>query len=230
MCIIYAKPRKVAPVSREVFERMLNANPHGFAIAVSPPKGGAWKIFRTLDRGKALAQLLKVSAEEALIMHARIATHGSRTRENCHGWRDARSGISFFHNGVLGIKNEHDKTDSETFFRRIFAPLYAAGKWRLAAPAVNAVLNHTSKFAFALPSGAMRLFGNFIEEGGAYFSNDSFRPASSRWRSYFDEMPERRNASPAAAKKTEPPKAFRRTRGGFSETWDRLPATCEAPF
>ena len=41
-----------------------------------------------------------------------------------------KSVLAFAHNGILSIKNRGDMTDSETFFRDIFSPVFEIGGWQ----------------------------------------------------------------------------------------------------
>jgi hypothetical protein len=118
----------------------------------------------------------------ALFIHARIKTHGTQKLENCHGWIEDKIGLAFAHNGILSIKNRDDMTDSETFFRDIFAPVFEVGGWDADERAIKACIG-TSKFCFMDMYGNLIHYGNYIKgEDGILYSNDSYKKRT--WDSY----------------------------------------------
>lgn len=115
--------------------------------------------------------LKNVPKEENCIIHFRLATHGSVRKENCHPFHDRQTDTWFMHNGILSVTPFKGKTDSETAFRTLLAPVikkYGLYSRELQA-AANSIIG-SSKFAF-LQNGNIKLFGKFYEYKGCYYSN-----------------------------------------------------------
>lgn len=177
MCIIMIKPKGVDFPSTKIIRTMFENNPDGFSIVYSEG-GEAPKVHRTMCEEAAIRiyETIKTrcDAEDTnLFIHARIATHGTIKISNCHGWRDAKTGIVFAHNGVLDIKAKDDWTDSETFFRQIFIPVYRNGGWKFANEAINAFIG-TSKFVFMDRFGNLYYSGTYNKCDGVMYSNYSY--------------------------------------------------------
>lgn len=177
MCILIVKRTGVQFPSVQAIQESCTHNPDGFAMSYYAE--GKVNIFRTLDKNEFLAKYRAVSAlsykKVSMIIHARIATHGSVKLENTHCWMDEKTGIVFAHNGILSIANRGDLTDSETFFRDIFIPAYKYAGWDGGERAVKTIIG-SSKFAFMDKKGHIYTFGNYINDGGCLFSNTSYQP------------------------------------------------------
>ena len=177
MCVICIKHRGVQFPTIETVEQMCDTNPHGFSLVIRG-KSGKPRIYKTLKQSEFLALYRNILKEydyqdTTMFIHARIKTHGTMRIENCHGWR--ANGIVFAHNGILSIKNRGDMTDSETFFRDIFIPAYQVGRWKAAELTIKAVIG-TSKFVFMESNGDLKHYGNYINDNGLLYSNDSYKP------------------------------------------------------
>lgn len=186
MCIIAIKSREVAYPSHKRVRTMCENNSDGFAI-VWHVKGEPVRNYRTLNEKKFLKKYNEITStykakDVSLFIHARIKTHGTQKLENCHGWIDDKVGLAFAHNGILSIKNRDDMTDSETFFRDIFAPVFEIGGWDAGERAIKACIG-TSKFCFMDMYGNLIHFGNYIKgDDGILYSNDSYLERT--WNSY----------------------------------------------
>ena len=178
MCIIAIKPREVAYPSYKRVRTMCENNSDGFAI-VWHVKGEPVRNYRTLNEKKFLKKYNEITStykakDVSLFIHARIKTHGTQKLENCHGWIEDKIGLAFAHNGILSIKNRDDMTDSETFFRDIFAPVFEIGGWDAGERAIKACIG-TSKFCFMDMDGNLIHYGNYIKgDDGVLYSNDSY--------------------------------------------------------
>ena len=186
MCIIAIKPREVAYPSYKRVKNMCENNSDGFAI-VWHVKGEPVRNYRTLNEKKFLKKYNEITStykakDVSLFIHARIKTHGTQKLENCHGWIEDKIGLAFAHNGILSIKNRDDMTDSETFFRDIFAPVFEIGGWDAGERAIKACIG-TSKFCFMDMYGNLIHYGNYIKgDDGILYSNDSYM--ESTWNRY----------------------------------------------
>lgn len=186
MCIIAIKPREVNYPSYQRVKNMCDNNSDGFAI-VWHVVGQPVRNYRTLNEKKFLKKYNEItssykSKDVSLFIHARIKTHGTTKLENCHGWIEDKAGMAFAHNGILSIKNRDDMTDSETFFRDIFAPVFEIGGWDAAEKAIKACIG-TSKFCFMDMYGNIIHYGNYIKgDDGILYSNDSYMERT--WAKY----------------------------------------------
>ena len=187
MCIIAIKSREVAYPSYKRVRTMCENNSDGFAI-VWHVNGEPVRNYRTLNEKKFLKKYNEITStykakDVSLFIHARIKTHGTQKLENCHGWIEDKVGLAFAHNGILSIKNRDDMTDSETFFRDIFAPVFEIGGWDAGERAIKACIG-TSKFCFMDMYGNLIHFGNYIKgDDGILYSNDSYMERTT-WSSY----------------------------------------------
>ena len=169
MCVIIYKPKGVELPSIELLTKAHQRDPHGCGL-VTPNvyyKGLSFESFKR--------HIKKCSAEEPMLIHFRLATHGSIKKSNCHPFFDSETNTFFMHNGVLSaIKVKGDRTDSETAFRNILVPYikrYGLDSIELAETA-NWIKGY-SKFAF-MQDDRVILFGDYIYRDGLYFSNMRF--------------------------------------------------------
>ena len=165
MCVIIVSPAgQRIPSKNELWMAYLrNHDGCGFASDTQHYKSMYFQDF--------YEKLQKVPKSENVIIHFRLATHGSVGLNNCHPFYDEKSQTWFAHNGILDILPMDDMTDSETAFRQFFAPVI-----RRSGLGSQALTNSVfkligwSKFAF-LRKGRIRLFGRFIKLRGNYYSN-----------------------------------------------------------
>lgn len=175
MCILLVKPAGVKAPSLETFKICWDNNPDGAGIAYAD--GSEVKIekgFMEWADFKVFFESIDLTDLPALI-HFRIATHGTVKAENTHPFTVNKNVVAA-HNGILsGVSNEGDWTDSETFFKRICAPILRSYKIssKVFHRAVQAIIG-SSKLAFLESDGQLTIFGKFIEDAGMYFSNDSY--------------------------------------------------------
>ncbi len=169
MCVIIYKPAGVDIPSQALLSKAQSVNPHGCGLC-SPTV-----TYKGLSYNSFLKALKRVSKEEPLLIHFRLATHGSIKRSNCHPFYDSETNTHFVHNGVLyGINPYLDKTDSECAFECFLQPTIK--KYGLQSEELGMEVDNIigySKFAF-MQSGQVRLFGNFVFRNGLYFSNLRF--------------------------------------------------------
>lgn len=187
MCIIAIKTKKVGYPSFKRVKTMCESNPDGFAL-VWQAKDEPVHNYRTLNQGKFLKKYKWLTStykakDVAFFLHARIKTHGSEKLENCHGWIEDSIGLAFAHNGILSISNRGDMTDSETFFRDIFTPIFKIGGWVAGELAIKAVIG-TSKFCFMDMHGNLIHYGKYITgDDGILYSNDSYEERT--WKQFY---------------------------------------------
>ena len=186
MCIIAIKSKEVGYPSYKRVKNMCDNNDDGFAIVWKAGKKPVCQ-YRTLNKDKFLNKYKEITSNNkasdvAMFIHARIKTHGTQKLENCHGWINDKIGLAFAHNGILSIKNRGDMTDSETFFRDIFSPVFELGGWEAGELAIKACIG-TSKFCFMDMYGHINYYGNYIKgDDGVLYSNSSYE--EQKWRQY----------------------------------------------
>ena len=163
MCVIIIKPAGAEMPSRRELETACRLNPDGCGFVSES------RFFKGLSFESFYARLRQVPDGEGCIIHLRYATNGSLRRANCHPFRCGD--VYFAHNGVLGIRPEGDRTDSETAFRNILMPIIEnyGLKSKETARAVNAIIGG-SRFAF-MQDRDIVTFGDFTEHEGRYYSN-----------------------------------------------------------
>lgn len=180
MCVICIKPAGAQMPPQGTLKRCAEANPHGFGFATKD------RIFKTLSYKEFCKELKTISKDEAAILHFRYATHGSIKTENCHPFRDAKTGVSFAHNGVLPIVPYEDMTDSETAFRGLFVPVireHGLHSEELCEEVFGIIGG--SRFAFIDKDGETRLFGRFVRHLDYWFSNLNWMPYNERYSTHY---------------------------------------------
>ena len=181
MCILVIKKKGVKFPEFSTIKQCCISNPDGFSYALYDNKEHKLHTFKTMNMQTFLDEYCRVMNEHdcidtTMIIHARIATHGSKCTENCHCWTanlGKEKSIAFAHNGILSIKNRENLTDSETFFRDIFVPIFKHYGWFEAARAIKSIIG-SSKFAFLDSNGNEKHFGQFIDDNGILYSNTSY--------------------------------------------------------
>ena len=170
MCILIIKPKGAKMPPLATLKKCAISNPDGCGIAT--PK----MIYRSLNFDTFADHALNVADDQPAIIHFRYATHGSIKKENCHPFKDRATGIRYAHNGVLPVEPIADMTDSETAFKQYFMPIIKRyGIYSQELKEVADKLIGSSKIAFLTPDGDLRVFGQFIEYNGCYYSNNTFR-------------------------------------------------------
>ena len=165
MCVIIIKTKGHALPSKKELKAAYLRNHDGCGFVSET------RHYKSLDFEDFYNHLRVVPKGENVIIHFRWATHGSVSLANCHPFYDKKSGTWFAHNGILRVIPFRGKTDSETAFRRYLAPTIS--KWGLYSPQMKTIVSNIidgSKFAF-MKDGQLRVFGNFIEYGGCFYSN-----------------------------------------------------------
>lgn len=183
MCIIAIKFKGMDFIPAKNIKACCDNNGDGFAMAWN--RDGRLNVFKTMDKNEFIAKYITTvkdldPATTGMVIHARIATHGSKRVENCHLWTEGD--IAFAHNGILSnIPARDDLTDSETFFRDYFLPVERALGWEFAIKNAKAIIG-SSKFVWINARGDIYPLGDYVKEefdglkGKAYFSNRSYVP------------------------------------------------------
>ena len=106
MCMLCVAAPGLVP-DREKLENSALNNPHGFGWAIAIPSENRILQERTMNADDSINRFLEMRSyypEGYAMWHARYATHGSKTVENCHPFavgNDERTYLA--HNGILDI-------------------------------------------------------------------------------------------------------------------------------
>ena len=168
MCVIIYKPKGVKIPSATMMNMMHRVN-HDGCGPCSPST-----FFKTLNFNAFKKCVEMQDVNEPMLIHFRWATHGSVCTDNCHPFYDSKTDTYFMHNGVLNIKPYHDRTDSETLFRKYLTP--ALNVFDLDSMDFKDIVDDFiggSKFAF-MQGENVRLFGEWTKYNGCYYSNLRF--------------------------------------------------------
>jgi glutamine amidotransferase len=119
MCMLCVVPPHVIP-SREKLENSALNNPHGFGYAIALPKERRIITHRTMNPDECINMFLEERGKYSdgyAIWHARFATHGSNTVDNCHPFMVGNDPDTYLaHNGVLPIiEDRSDRSDTRIF-------------------------------------------------------------------------------------------------------------------
>lgn len=121
MCMLCVVPPNVIP-SREKLENSALNNPHGFGFAIVVPSEKRIHVERTMNADTSINRFMEMRGkypEGYAMWHARFATHGTTTVDNCHPFKVGNDSHTYLaHNGILPIIEPQGDTRSDT---RIFA-------------------------------------------------------------------------------------------------------------
>ena len=121
MCMLCVVPPHVLPDKDKLINSALN-NPHGFGFAIVVPEDKYIISERTMNADESISRFLELRArfpKGYALWHARYATHGSNTIENCHPFAVGGDPSTYLgHNGILPVLEWKDLDWSDT---RIFA-------------------------------------------------------------------------------------------------------------
>jgi len=198
MCVIAAKPAGVKWLSEKEMKSCFTSNSNGAGIAWYED-GKVW-IKKGYFKWKTLWQDLKKYEECPVLLHCRLATHGSISTKNCHPFA-LTNGLVMAHNGIISIDPlEKDMTDSESFGKKYISRFSAR---QIKTPAVKELLEQAigaGKIALLEQNGKFIILneGYGLEHEGIWFSNDSFKPREKivyqfpttfRWEDNYWERP-----------------------------------------
>lgn len=180
MCLLIYKPSNVSVPSANLLHAA-RVNPDGAGIAyyrkrkvhvVKSPRWSGNDVVRELER----------IADAPAIIHFRMATHGSVSRDNAHPF-SLPHGHAAAHNGVIpGMTCRPDESDTRAFLRDFVAPyLDKSGD---VSPSLlsrwGKEVGCSNKLAIMAPTGKVHLInessGTWID--GAWYSNTYSLPFS----------------------------------------------------
>lgn len=128
MCMLCVLPPGVTP-SRDKLENSALNNPHGFGFAIAVPSENRIIVEKSMDADESINRFLAQRAiyqDGYAMWHARFATHGSRTLENCHPFAVGHDDRTYLgHNGILPIEipDKDDRSDTKVFAEELLPRL-----------------------------------------------------------------------------------------------------------
>lgn len=126
--MLCVSPPGVTP-SRDKLENSALNNPHGFGFAIAVPSENRIIVEKSMDADESINRFLAQRAiyqDGYAMWHARFATHGSRTLENCHPFAVGHDDRTYLgHNGILPIEipDKDDRSDTKVFAEELLPRL-----------------------------------------------------------------------------------------------------------
>ena len=190
MCIICVSPAGVKQPSVNTLRTMFYRNPHGAGyMAVRDGKVIIHKGFMDFDSFLGAVRFEHFTKADSVVYHFRISTQAGVNPEMTHPFPlsnqpkrmkaldlTCRCGIA--HNGIIRLTS--DPTNTQYSDTAIFITDYLADLIHKPTDLRNqALLEHIhnlarSKFAIMDASGYVATIGEFIDDHGLLFSNDSY--------------------------------------------------------
>lgn len=181
MCVIMFKPEGVAVPSREILMNCWDTNPDGFGMAVAD--GASVRISKGfMSRTDMLAEASKLKAEDAALLHFRIATSGRVDAGGCHPYPVATTteelravdveGLPYAvaHNGVIS-QGEKLLNDTQIWIRDNLSHEIGSQRDVLQAWLDSEAVKHRSRFSLLYADKTCLLAGDWTEKEGLKFSN-----------------------------------------------------------
>ena len=186
MCILIHKPKGIDMPEREYLKNCFDNNPDGIGIAWVDSRG-ITHIRKGFMKFKAFMKFINPIKKEMkkydVILHFRYATHGSVSPGNCHPFpidvnlKNLRSTAYsgrfeiLAHNGVIfeygNVKNSSDLSDTMVLAKR----LHDKG---IESDEIKKVIETGGKFCISDKEGNIKRYGQFIEDMGIFWSNDTY--------------------------------------------------------
>jgi predicted glutamine amidotransferase len=194
MCIIVYKPNNTPMPDYGILMNCFDSNPDGAGYMYQDNNSNKVIInkgFMSFDSFitaiENLSNNIDITALN-LVMHFRYATQGSINSANCHPFPITAKvkqlqqttitvNTAIVHNGVIPFCSNYNSrsklSDTQIFIRDYLSKMNNS---TLFNPAVLALIEEStgSKFAF-MSYNRIELIGNFIEDRGIYYSNDTYK-------------------------------------------------------
>lgn len=144
---------------------------------------------------------------KSLVIHCRIGTSGNNTKGNTHPYTisdsiktlkktNLKSDIGIVHNGIIrSYETTGNHNDTQEFIMKYLYPIYSNYKDfyknKYITSGIEEITN--SKFVILDTKDNIYKIGDFIEDKGLYFSNNSYLPPSYNYGfygKYYEYFPE----------------------------------------
>lgn len=208
MCIIVAKNKEVKKPSIETLEQCFTYNSDGAGFMYTD-KGKVVidKGYMDFDSFKKhyerLCKKFNDFENKSLVIHFRIGTSGTNTKENTHPYCISEDynelhkthvicDLGMAHNGIISnytpIENIHNTNDTQEFIMKYIAPLYNNYKDfyknEYIMEGIDKITN--SKLAFLDSDDNIYLVGYFIDEDGIKYSNGTYKKYDYSYLGYYN--------------------------------------------
>ena len=196
MCVICASPKGVRQPTRSEIKAMFLRNPDGAGYMVARDgKVTIHKGFMNLDEFLNALKAEHFTAKDSVVYHFRISTQAGVNPEMTHPFPlsdrlphikalDVECQCGVAHNGIIRLTSDptqHEYSDTALFITHYMARMVHGLDDLKDAQLLNRIERLAgSKLAIMDGSGYIATVGNFINERGLLFSNDSYREL--RWR------------------------------------------------
>ena len=204
MCIIAIKNKGLQLPNEEILYTMFKNNPDGGGFAYSHNGQVVIKKgFMTFSEFYKALQTIPNIVNKNVVIHTRITTHGTTSKENCHPFpisdniSDLKntslfSDYAIFHNGIIKsieADKKHDLSDTMTYIRDILYHKYTTDKNFMNNDRTIKEIKEEigSKMVILDNKGGYRVIGDFIEENGYLYSNYSYIPYDRHYDNYCDD-------------------------------------------
>lgn len=198
MCIIVYKPQSITMPKNSILKNCFDSNPDGAGFMYQDNNSeqviiqkGYMDYYSFFDAITELNNSINITAAD-IVFHFRYATQGSISSVNCHPFpiskkiKDLKecsitTRVAMVHNGVIPFcsdyNNKNKLSDTQIFIKDYLSKMNNS---TLFNPAVLALIEEStnSKFIF-MSAKQIEIVGNFIEDHGLYYSNDTYK--NSRW-------------------------------------------------
>lgn len=207
MCIIAIKKANHPLPDGKIMETMFKNNSDGAGFCYT--QNGEVIIQKGYMTYEAFSEALKQVSEKIdtyttpMIFHFRISTHGGINPALCHPFPishkssvlkhlTASTRLAIVHNGVIPIRTKKGLSDTIIYITERLAKRYKWNKeFYKSKKQRKAILTEigNSKLAFLDSEGNIYTIGEFIEDGGIMYSNESYKQRSfsfNFWHDYTD--------------------------------------------
>lgn len=208
MCIIIAKDKKSKLPTMETLETCFNHNSDGAGLMyVDKGKVVIDKGFMTFnDLKKHLEVLYKKYnnfKNKSLVIHCRIGTSGTNTKENTHPYcisddfkelhkTKVLCDLGMVHNGIITdytpLDNVNNTNDTQEFIMKYISPIYKHYKDFYKNEYILSGLKDitNSRLVFLDTNDDLYYVGEFEEENGIKYSNSTYKPYTFKYIDDYD--------------------------------------------
>ena len=206
MCIIVYKPIGVKLPSKKTLHNCYENNSDGCGFAIKRNNKILYrKGTMTFDNFWNILQSYKLTKNDEILLHFRIATAGKINNFNCQPFSissevnkvknvEGKSNFVMTHNGHINLKLKHDLSDSGMLANQFFSKMsvYDIYVNKLVREEIEKFLSF-NKIALLHNKFGFTKFGDFIEDHGVLYSDNTYKTEYfDRWfynkyESYLDE-------------------------------------------
>ena len=196
MCIICVSPARTHQPSISQIKMMFLNNPHGAGYMYArDDRVHIHKGFMDIDSFLSAIKAEHFTAKDSVVYHFRISTQAGVNPEMTHPFPlsnrlpnmkalDVECPCGVAHNGIIRLTSDptqHEYSDTALFITHYMARMVHGLDDLKDAQLLNRIERLAgSKLAIMDGSGYIATVGNFMNERGLLFSNDSYREL--RWR------------------------------------------------